>query len=87
MSSSVNKAHLHTQPLAEPYGWQGPKPAHHGPLPLPMAPPASRQLDPGRVRDFMQGVHRRVRTALATADAYVGVRAWSAWRRHLGDSS
>ena len=73
--------------IYEPYGWQGPKPVHRGPLELPRAPePELGQMDPGRVADFVQGIREardeRLKGLAATGLVYAGVRAWSAWH-HL----
>ena len=73
--------------IYEPFGWQGEKIKPRNRMPLPKAPPTSLgEMDPGRIRDFMQGVKesrdQRTKALLEMAGVYVAVQAWSAWRHH-----
>lgn len=72
--------------IYEPFGWQGAKPTHRNQLPLPKAAPVELgNMDPGRIKDFVQGVQEareeRVKKLLEEGLVYFGLRAWSAWRR------
>ena len=87
--SGTNRGHQFTTgELAEVYGWRGAKPMH-GRRPgggLAKAQPASLgNMEPGRISDFVDGLSdgrdRRAKTALEMAGLYIGVKAWSAWRR------
>ena len=72
--------------MATPYGQGRPKPQGGGAArQLPQRQQASLgNNDPGRVTAFMQGVrdsrNQRAKTVAVMAGAYVGVKAWSAWR-------
>ena len=70
--------------MATPYG-QGRAKAKRGAAPLSQRQEASLgNNDPGRVTAFMQGVrdsrNDQAKTLALMAGAYVGVKAWSAWR-------
>ena len=68
----------------KPYGWTGPKPLHTWSPMTQTQRPSLGTNDPGRVNDFMEGVHEankaKLKTAAEMVVAYGAVKAWSAWR-------
>lgn len=79
-----------TQPMAKPFGWQGDKAAHRavGPYKAASAPDLAG-LEPGRAKEFQQGIKDghadRLKTAAVMVGTYAairGVQHWSAWRKH-----
>lgn len=71
--------------IAKAFG-STPRSAHQrAPQHLPRTPASSLgSNDPGRIRDFMQGVKEardeRSKHLLEVAGVFVGIQAWSAWK-------
>jgi hypothetical protein len=77
---TTNKAVFTTQPMAEPFGWRGQKPARR-PQTAPARPPQSSlgNLEPARVADFVAGAtEAHDRSAHATLRIIEGAAAGGA---------